>query len=279
MTDTISNVPTDEDMKLMNMFEVCDEPDERDFLYSEYVEWLWDKIKFPWRELKVWNQYDQSETYKWCSVYWLTAIYNGNQIIEFRKQWMEFEQEDPRWKRTTFQAERWYWDSWASLQDVMKFFKNHWLIDWYTRAVNAQECKNAIKNWFWIYTWSKKCSWSKTSKAKQFVYDEDWANHCFSIVDYDDNWLWAINSFWEWWWDKGWFYIPDENYKYLFTTYAIIDHDDTGKIDELRYKMEFNKAVELGITNWTRPDEPMTRREWAVMVYRLYKKLLDSKIL
>ena len=43
--------------------------------------------------------------------------------------------------------------------------------------------------------------------------------------------------------------------------------------------MEFDKAIELGITNWTRPDDPMTRREWAVMVYRLYKKLLDSNIL
>ena len=280
MTDKdLNNIPADEDMKLMNMFEVYDAPDERDFLYSEYVEWLGDKIKFPWRELKVRNQYSQSETYKACSVYGLTYIYNGNQIIEFGKQWIEFEQEDPRWKRTTFQAERWYLDSWASLQDVIKFFKNRKLIDWYVLAKSANECKNAINNGFWIYTWSSKCSWSKTNKAKEFVYDKDWANHCFSIVDYDDNWLWAINSFGESWWDNGWFYIPDDCFKYLFSTYAIVDHDDTGKIDELRYKMEYNKAVELGITNGTRPDEPMTRREWAVMVYRAYKKLLDNNIL
>lgn len=270
MTDTI-NIPTDEEMKLLNTFEIWDEPDERDFLWSEYAEWG-NRVKFPWRQLKVWNQYDNSETYKACSVYWLTGIFNGNQILEFNKQWIEFEQEDPRWKWLAFQAERWYFNSWASLQDVMKFFRNRWLIDWYVKSVTAQECKNAIKNGCWIYTWSSKCSWSKTSKAKQFVYDEDWANHCFAIVDYDDNWLWAINSFGEWWWDKGWFYIPDENYKDLFTTYAIIDHDDTGKIEELRYKMEFDKAIELGITNWTRPDEPATRREVAVMVYRAMKK-------
>lgn len=274
MTDT-TNIPTDEEMKLLNTFEIWDDPDDRDFLWSEYAEWG-SRVKFPWRQLKVWNQYDNSETYKACSVYWLTGIFNGNQILEFDKQWIEFEQEDPRWKWLAFQAERWYLNSWASLQDVMKFFRNRWLIDWYVKSVTAQECKNAIKNGCWIYTWSGKCSWSKTSKAKQFVYDEDWANHCFAIVDYDDNWLWAINSFGEWWWDKGWFYIPDENYKDLFTTYAIVDHDDTGKIEELRYKMEFDKAVELGITNWTRPDEPMTRREWAVMVYRAYKKLLNN---
>ena len=40
MTDAIKTItiPTDEDMKLMNMFEVRDEPDERDFLWSEYSE-------------------------------------------------------------------------------------------------------------------------------------------------------------------------------------------------------------------------------------------------
>ena len=172
-----------------------------------------------------------------------------------------------------FQSERGNLNSWASLQDMMKFFKNHWLIDWYVKCTTAQECKNAMKNWCWIYTGSSKCSWSKTSKAKSFVYDKDWANHCFAIVDYDDNGLIAINSFGESWWDKGKFYIPDENYKDLFTTYAIVDHDDTWKIDELKFKMEFNKAIELWITNWTRPDEPMTRREGAVMVYRAFKLL------
>ena len=37
MTDT-TNIPTDEEMKLLNMFEIWDEPDERDFLWSEYAE-------------------------------------------------------------------------------------------------------------------------------------------------------------------------------------------------------------------------------------------------
>jgi hypothetical protein len=40
----------------------------------------------------------------------LTAIFNGNQILEFEKQGIEFVQEDPRWKRLAFQAERGYPD-------------------------------------------------------------------------------------------------------------------------------------------------------------------------
>ncbi len=262
---------TDEGLKVLNA--VYDNPDERDFQWSEYAEWLWDKIRFPWKRLKVWNQYDQSDTYKACSCYWLTVVFNGNNLLEFDKQWIEFEQENPRRKWQVFQAERWYKDMWASLQDMMKFFTKRELIDWYVKCKTAQECKNAISNWFGIYTWSKKCSWSKTNKAKSFVYDSDWANHCFSIVDYDDNWLIAINSFWENWWDKWYFYIPDENYKDLFSTYAIVDHDDTGKIEEMRFNMEYQKAIEEEITNWTRPNDNVSRKECAVMCYRVLKKL------
>lgn len=260
---------TDEELKLLCAVE--DRPDERDFLRSEYCEWLDNEKDFPWRELKVWNQYDQKETYKACSAYWLTAVYNWLQIIEFRKQGIEREQENPRRKWNVFQAERGYPDMWASLQDMMKFFIKREKIDGYVLCKNIQECKNALKNWFGLYTGSKECSWSKTSKAKSFVYDKNWANHCFAIVDYDDNWLRAINSFWENWWDKGWFYIPDECYKYLFSTYVIVDHDDTGKIDEMRYEMEYNEAIKSWITNWVRPNDYATRKETAVMVYRATK--------
>jgi hypothetical protein len=262
---------TDEELKLLNAVE--DIPDKRDFLWSEYVEWIGDKIKFPWRQLKLWNQYDQTDTYKACSCYWATYIFNGWQILECQKLEIEFEQENPRRKWQVFQAERWYPDMWASLQEMMSFFRKRKLIDWNLLCKTAQECKNAIKNWCGIYTWSAKCSWSKTSKAKQFVYDENWAKHCFAIVDYDDNWLRAINSFWEDWWDKGRFYIPDEDYKYLYSTYALVDHDDTGKIKEMKYNMEYNESIKLWITDWTRPDDKMSRKEWAVMCLRAYKMM------
>ena len=193
--------------------------------------------------------------------------------MEFAKEWIEFEQEDPRWKWLAFQSERWYPNAWASLQEMMTFFKNRWLIDWFVKCKTAQECKNALSNWFGIYTWSNKCNWKSTSKEKKFVYDINWAAHCFAVVDFDDNWLIAINSFWDKWWDNWYFYIPDEDYKYIFSTYAIVDHDDKGKLDVLRFNMEYQKAIEMWITNWSRPNDSATRKEVAVMNYRTFKLL------
>lgn len=265
-----------EDSEIKQLNAVYDEPSRYDYLWEDYAEWLETRKFCNWFNLKVRNQYDNKDTYKGCSAYWLTYIFNWNQLTEYDKMWIEFKQDDPRRKWLAFQAERGYPNSWASLQDMMKFFKNRWLIDWYVKCKTAQECKNALKNWCGIYTGSAKCSWSKTSKAKSFVYDEDWANHCFSIVDYYSWWLRAINSFGESRWDWWYFDIPDDDYNNLFTTYAIVDHDDTGKLDELRYNMEYQKAIEMWITNWTRPDEPATRKETSVMIYRACKNILNS---
>lgn len=250
---------------------VYDNPSEHDILWEEYAEWLskWklaDKYK-----IKVRNQNANNDTLKWCSAYGLTGIYNWYQLREYDENWIEFEQDDPRRKWLAFQAERGYPNSWASLQDMMSFFKRRWLIGWYARCKTVEECKNAINNGFLIYTWSNKCSWSKTSKAKKFVYDTSWAAHCFFVENYSDEGFTAVNSFWETWWDNGRFTIPFDDYWNIYSTYAIIDHDDTGKLWELVFNAQFQKAIEMWITNWTRPDEPATRKETAVMIYRATK--------
>lgn len=251
-----------------------DEPSRYDYLWSDYVEWEWEKKKFcEWYTLKVRNQNANKDTLTWCSAYWLTYIYNWNQLMEFGKEWIEFEQDDPRRKWLAFQSERGYPNAWASLQEMMTFFKNRWLIDWYVRARTVQECKNALNNWCWIYTGSNKCNWKLAGKEKKFVYDVNGAWHCFSIVDYWSGWLRAINSFWDKRWDWWYFDIPEDDYKHIFSTYAIVDHDDKWKLDELKFNMEYQKAVELWITNWARPNDKMTRKEWAVMIYRAYNMM------
>lgn len=251
-----------------------DNPKDTDFLWWDYVEWIESNWKFPWKELVVYDQYDNADTQKWCSAYWLTYIYNWNQLIEYRKQWIDWEQEDPRWKRLTFQAERWYPNQWASLQDMMSFFKKRWLIDWYLRCESYEQCRNAINNWFGIYTGSNKCSWWATSKNYEFT-EWDWGAHCFSIVDCDDKWFIAINSFGKDWWKWWYFHINYDKYWLLYSTYAIADHDDSWKIDEMMYNLEYNKAIELWLTNWTRPDDPVSRRECSVIALRVYKKILE----
>ena len=251
---------------------IYDNPSEYDILRKDYVEWE-GKQRFPWKKIKVRNQNAYKDTVSGCGIYGLTAIYNWNQLNEFADKGIEFEQEDPRWKRYTFQAERWNpWNVGSSLQDCMSFFRKHWLIDWYLKCTTVEECKNAIKNGCGIYTWSNKVSWKESSKNKELTQGSGWA-HCVALVDYDDTWFIMINSFGTNWWDNWFCHVNYDKFNLLFTTYAIVDHDDSGKLSELIYKAEFNKAIELGITNWTRPDEPATRREVSVQIYRLYKTI------
>lgn len=250
---------------------IYDNPWKYDIQWEDYVEWAKGK-KFPWKKLKVRNQNAYKDTVSGCWVYGLTYIYNGNQINEFEDKWIEFEQEDPRWKWYTFQAERWNpWNVWSSLQECMSFFKKRWLIDWYVKCNTIEECKNALNNWCWIYTWTTKCNWKQAKANKEFAYDPNWAAHCIAIVDYDDTGFISINSFGEYWWDKWYFHINYDMFDNLFSKYAIVDHDDSGKLDELVFNAQFQKAIELGITNWTRPDDPATRKEVAVMIYRALK--------
>ena len=250
---------------------IYDNPSKYDILWSEYVEWAKGK-KFPWKQLKVRNQNAYKDTVSGCGIYGLTAIYNWNQINEFAEKWIEFEQEDPRWKWYTFQAERGNpWNIGSSLQECMSFFKKRKLIDWYVKCNGIDECMNAINNGCWIYTWSNKCNWRQCGKEKEFVYDPNWASHCFAIVDYDETGFIVINSFWENWWDKGFFHINYDKFEYIYSTYAIVDHDDSGKLDELIFNTQYQKAIEMWITNWTRPEDKATRKETAVMIYRATK--------
>lgn len=256
-----------------------DEPKRTDYLWNDYFEWWesWESKKIAdLMEWKIFNQNANKDTLKACSAYWLTYIYNWYQVVEYEKNWLIFEQDDPRWKWRAFQEERWMINSGASLQDMLDFFKRRWLIDWYVKCTTAKEVSNAINNWFLIYTGSAKCNWTKAGKSWKFEYDENGAKHCFSIIDVDWTDLIGINSFWDKRWTNWYFRIPFENYKDLYSTYAVIDHDDSGKLETLKFNAEYEKAIELWITNWTRPNDTSTRKETAVMILRMYKKLLED---
>jgi hypothetical protein len=139
------------------------------------------------------------------------------------------------------------------------------------RSNTKQWTKNALDNWFLIYTGTNKCNWKATSKSWVFVKKLNAWWHCFFIVGYDDNWFIAVNSFWNDWWDNWYFNIPFDNYNDLFSKNVIMDQDDTWIIKNLNYEREYKEAIELWITNWTRPNDTVTRKECAVMAYRASK--------
>lgn len=70
--------------------------------------------------------------------------------------------------------------------------------------------------------------------------------------------------------------MPWELCDTTFTSYAIIDFEDEAEV--LLYKKrlmeeQIKKAVELGISNGERLEDPILRREAIVMIMRLYELL------
>lgn len=265
---------------LLNQLQTFDNPDSRDYSYEKFfmneywqgaVKKVWDRTK-----VSIWNQFDDKTTYKACTVYASWILYNAYNIVEYSRFNVEFNQVDPKFKRHQFQETRWRPNTGSSLQTVMRFFRSKWWIDWWLVSETIEWTKNAIKNWFLIYTGSDKCDWNATGKSKVFVYKNNWSWHAFSLVDYNDDWFIAVNSFGKKWWDEWYFLVPYNNFNDLYTKNVIIDKDDTGIIKNLNYENEYKKAIEMGITNGLNPEIPTTRKECAVMAYRVYKKIMEN---
>jgi hypothetical protein len=252
-----------------------DEPTSDDWLYSDFIknqeegaEWDRPVIYRDKDVMKVWDQFDQNTTYKGCTAYWLTSPYNWYNVREWAKSGLEYEQENPRWKWEAYQATRWRPNVWSSLQKILKFFRDRKLIDGSVTAVWVSECKNALDNWFYLYSGSKYCNRRKSWASGKFVYNRKWGWHAFAIVDYNDEWFIAINSFGDDRGDKGYFIIPFDDFKYLYSCNVIIDHDNTGSLQTMRDDCDIQKAIEMGITNGSDLESFAIKRDIVLMLVR-----------
>ncbi len=253
--------------------DAVDQQDSRDYIYediymSDYWDWkrkssMWDK-----KDMKVYNQFHQKTTYKACTCYGLWSIYNWNNVQEYNSKWFNYKEEDPKHKRHAYQTMRWRPNVWSSLQNMMKYYIKNKRIEWYMRAKTLEWVKNAIDNWFLIYTWTNKCNWRKAGSKWEFVYDKKWGWHCFAIIWYNKDWLIAVNSFWTDRWNDWYFTIKYEHFKYLYSMNVIVDKDDSWILNNLKYENEFKKAIELWITNGSDADKPATKKQVSVMIYR-----------
>jgi len=262
-------------MILTEYLTVVDNPSSQNYIRDDYMHEYskWVASKFNKEKIKVRDQFDDSTTYKACTNYALCAVYNWYNVSEYESKWVEFEQVNPKTYWHIFQNSRWRPNVWSDVQTMLKFYRKMWWIDWHMEAKTTEWAKNAIDNWFVIYTWSSKFDWKKSWEQKKAVL-WNWGWHAFSIIWYDTNWFIAINSFGADWWDKWYFTIPYEHFDKLFSKNVVIDKDDTGIINELNFEREYRKAIELGITNWLDPDKPATRKEVAVMIRRATNNLL-----
>lgn len=243
---------------------------------DEMAEWSKQFVKWPEWTI-VYNQNLDPRTLKWCVWYAVYHIYNAQQMNEWKNNWSEFIQEDPKNYWFRFQAYRGRPNTWSSLQQHLDFMrKQEKSIEWSVLCQTEEQMKMAVDRWYFILSWSKRCDWTKTGKTWIFSLVDDGPDHGIAIVGYDWKWFIAKNSFWGWRWNKWYFYIPFGYKKYLFSCNAIIDADSTGKLQAYKFEKEYQESIKLGITDGTNPDKPATRKECSVMIYRMYKNLLKK---
>jgi len=265
---------------LEKFLDAVDLQDSRDYIYEdeymkEYWAWTTSWSKRDKNKMIIRDQFDQKKTWKACWSYATQQIINWNNVKEYASEWFEYKQKNPKYLWYWLQSSRWRPNRWSSITEQLRYARKIWAIEGWMRAITREGRKNAIDNWFYLLTWSKDCDWRKTWASGKFVYKKNAWWHMFPIVDYNEEWWIVPNSFWDDRWDKGYFTVPYEDEKYLFSTQVVIDADDTWTLKSLNFAREFDEAISLWITNGTNPDKPATRREVAVMNLRVYKMLKD----
>lgn len=251
-----------------------DSPKDTDRQYSKILEWeddLPDKVFY---KAPIENQFinRNPKTNKWCTRFAMSYIINALNILE----WSDV--------RTTGEQLRYNkkdrdYNKWDTLQSALDEARELWYIEWYSKVQWDYQLKKALSEWKLIYTGSSRCSWALTNKDKVFTpINYEWLWHWFNMCWYDELYYYWANSFWKNRWDNWFFKIKHEDIKYLFTTYAIMDKKDVDLMKKQisKDKKDIELAVSLGITNWQRLKENITREEAVLLVIRTMNILLKD---
>ena len=251
----------------------CDDsPDDRDYLFSEYIDWYaeWLKEKErPYNDIEIFNQWSVPA----CTRYAITHINNWQNILEYHDNWQNYDQIDPMdiWNG---------WNKVKTLQAAMSVMRKKELIEWYTmieahdKDKMLKEMKQAIDIWQRLYTGSPNWDWYAAKRTWRHTIREDgkFVWHAFSIIDYDDERkvFRCINSrgpnrgIW-----KGYFVLPYNDINKIYNKYAIIDKDDTGKFLEFRLK---NTLLQLKNVN------SAVRKSLEKLDYSSKRKMLQDNL-
>lgn len=205
-----------------------DAPDSRDYCWENFEEFANGKTKQrPQDDVTVQNQGSV-----WaCTRFGIVHIVNGNNILEYKKEWYNYQQIDAMevWLRGNQQP---------YLQIALKQMKDEWLIQWYVVVNTEEQMKKALDMWYFIYTGSSNWDWTATKKSKIYSTRADgkFVWHAFALVWYNTTGWIAINSYWPKWANKGYFTIPFKYTSSLYTRYAIIDKTDNFAIFKVKEK-------------------------------------------
>lgn len=238
------------------LFIATDEPDSRDYPFSDYEEFAqWeDKIpKRPKDEIQLFNQWSKPS----CTMHAGMHIVNAMNIIEDKRLWLNRKQVDPLEFWDKFCKERGNYDTWTAIQTIANRMKKNWLIEWYVTIGNNQESSEiekqvdrALAMWGFIYTGSAFGDWTKIKKTG--IYSES-ANrvflwHAWDIVieRKDGDYYWCLNSYWDTRWPYNWYFKLHRNdLKNIYSKIVFIDKDDSHLFSRFEEIQKVKQAVEL----------------------------------
>lgn len=227
----------------------------------------------------------------WAKTIWLKIVRKFIDLVNYIRNNLDSEI-DKRWTRIK------NWAIWA---------RKLWWIRWFSYINTLEEIKKSLTYWMSVNTWTDKLSWSWTRKNNYIatLWKGWW--HDMNICWYDDNlvlswidwreekWFFIIeNSWWNKWWDNGYYYVPYRIAEKVFFNTKIsimVDIDKTkdytqNMLDKLtaeiknksirtekqilRDNIEFEWAKKFFdrwlYTNWKNPKQPIERQEfWLVM--------------
>ena len=181
--------------------------------------------------------------------------------MQARDIWLEYLAKNPKAQK-----------EWATVQSAIKQFYDDWYIEWYAVCKDDASRKQAIDAGHWILTGS--LTWDRAYVRDNKIYrdrtDGKQLGHIFCIVGYDNTGRLAINSYWP---NNGYFTIPYAYTGSLFSTYAIIDKDESWSLQAYKDSQLLQKMQDLGVRNWKDPTLQITREQCALMIGRTYNLL------
>lgn len=226
-----------------------DVPSKQDYIRNPSEEdWLeWIRSKRPTEKLKVQDQWQTPA----CTFYSAYHVINAYNILEDERQGQERPQIDPAIPRAEFCRWRWYSNSGYSIQWAANKAKKAGKIKWWATIPQYEpieskiaKMKKALDMGYFINTGSSNGDWTKTKLERKYIVRTDgrFVWHARSIVDYDDEWFIALNSWWPYWCDKWYFHVPFDVVDKIYSALVIIDADDSWYFEKLKGK---SKAMNL----------------------------------
>lgn len=238
-------------MTRLTLEDVVDIPSNRDYLFDEYLQEEqaeWEYKARPENLLKVLDQW----TTPMCTMFAKQHIVNAHNILEdIMQEW--------RIIREQKNANDYWIDTIRHLQTRIDNARKAGEIAGYlsiprvwlktptgimTKERRIEEINKALSKWYFIYTWSEYVK--RTMNMKPLLnFTTKQTGHAFSLTGIENGNIKFINSWWEKWGDKWYWYIKQDDVDKLFTCYICIPADNSEWFKKFRANKKVMELIAL----------------------------------